>query len=77
MIETPHRHGQFKTQNSFAFRLLRYPIFLLRALITGKPIWFLCEVAYALGFVYQFISSKKGNSYDQQINFAARKTVMG
>jgi hypothetical protein len=71
VIETPQRHGQFKTQNSLAFRLLRYPVFLLRALITAKPIWFLCEVAYALGFVHQFIFSKKGNTYDQQTNFAA------
>jgi hypothetical protein len=71
VIETPHHHGQFKTQNCFAFRLLRYPVSLLRALITGKPIWFLCEVAYALGFVQQFISFRKGDSYDQPVNFAA------
>lgn len=71
VIETPNSHGKFKTQNSFAFRLLRYPIFLLRALITGKLVWFLCEVAYALGFVHQFISSKKGHQYDQQVNFSA------
>jgi hypothetical protein len=32
---------------------------LLRAFITGKPIWMLCEVIYALGFVREYFVSKK------------------
>jgi glycosyltransferase involved in cell wall biosynthesis len=59
IIETPQRHGQFKMRKSFFFRFLRFPIRLLRALITGKPIWFMCEVFYALGFAREYISSEK------------------
>jgi hypothetical protein len=58
VIETPQRHGQFKVKQPFPFRLLRFPIRLLRALITGKPIWMLCEVIYALGFVHGHIFSE-------------------
>jgi hypothetical protein len=56
VIETPNGHGEFKAQKSFAFRLLRYLVFLLRALITGKLIWFLCDLCYAFGFIHQSIS---------------------
>jgi GT2 family glycosyltransferase len=59
MIETPQRHGQFKVKQSFFFRIVRFPMRLLRALITGKPIWLLCEVSYALGFVSECIASEK------------------
>lgn len=59
MIETPQRHGQFKNKQSFSFRLLRFPLRLMHALITGKPIWFLCEVFYALGFASEYITSEK------------------
>jgi glycosyltransferase involved in cell wall biosynthesis len=59
MIETPQRHGQFKAKQSFFFRIFRFPMRLLRALITGKPIWFLCEVFYALGFASECIASEK------------------
>lgn len=59
MIETPQRHFQFKVKQSFLFRICRFPMRLLRALITGKPIWFLCEVFYALGFASECIASEK------------------
>ena len=59
MIETPQRHGQFKVKHSFLYRICRFPMRLLRALITGKPIWFLCEVFYALGFASECITSEK------------------
>jgi hypothetical protein len=59
MIETPQRHGQFKVKQSFLFRIFRFPVRLLRALITGKPIWFLCEIFYALGFASECIASEK------------------
>lgn len=59
MIETPQRHGQFKIKRSFFFRIFRFPMRLLRALVTGKPIWFLCEVFYALGFASECIASEK------------------
>jgi hypothetical protein len=59
MIETPQRHGKFKLRQSFFIRCLRFPMRLLRAFITGKPIWMLCEVIYALGFVREYFVSKK------------------
>jgi len=59
MIETPKRHGQFEINKPFVFRILRFPIRLFRALITGKPIWFLCEISYALGFASECIVSEK------------------
>ena len=59
MIETPQRHGQFKVKQSFFFRIVRFPMRLLSALIIGKPIWFLCEVFYALGFASECIASEK------------------
>jgi glycosyltransferase involved in cell wall biosynthesis len=59
VIETPQRHGQFKVKQSFFFRIFRFPMRLLRALITGRPIWFLCEVFYALGFASECLASEK------------------
>jgi len=59
VIETPPRHGQFKVKQSLPFRLLRFPMRLLSALITGKPIWFLCEVIYSLGFIREYIASEE------------------
>jgi len=58
VIETPIVHGSFKAHKPFLLRLLRFPIHLLKALITGKPIWFLCEVAHALGFSCEFFTNK-------------------
>lgn len=59
MIETPHRHGPFKAQQSRLFRILRFPLRLFNALITGKPIWFLCEVIYSIGFVHEYMTSEE------------------
>jgi len=54
VIETPQQHGSFKAHMPFPLRFLRFPIRLLHAIITGKSILFLCEAAYALGFLYEF-----------------------
>jgi glycosyltransferase involved in cell wall biosynthesis len=59
MIETPQKHGHFKEKRTFLFRIARFPLRLLQALVTGKPIWFICEVFYALGFASECISSEK------------------
>jgi glycosyltransferase involved in cell wall biosynthesis len=59
MIETPTVHGSFRAHRPFVQRLLRFPIRLLKALITGKPIWFLCEFAYALGFSFEHFFGKR------------------
>jgi glycosyltransferase involved in cell wall biosynthesis len=59
VIETAETHGQFKARVPFPLRLLRFPIRLFRALITGKFIWLLCEIAYALGFVHELVFKKE------------------
>jgi len=58
VIETPPDHGSFKTRLPLCMRIFRFPLRLLRALITIKPIWFLCGVAYALGFSCEFVTNK-------------------
>jgi len=50
IIETPDAHGAFRPRTGFPLRLARFPLRLVRALVTGKPLWFLCECAYAVGF---------------------------
>jgi GT2 family glycosyltransferase len=59
VIETPAVHGRFKAHMPFPLRLLRFPIRLLMALITAKPIWFLCGTAYALGFAHELFFIRK------------------
>lgn len=59
VIETPPEHGQFKVKKSFTSRLLRFPMRLVHALVTGKPIWFLCEVIYAFGFIRGYLDSEE------------------
>ena len=59
IIETPPAHGKFKEKRSFSFRLLRFPLRLMHALLTGKPIWFLCEVCYVLGLFREYVDSDK------------------
>ena len=59
MIETPRKHGVFKAKYSFLFRLFRFPLRLLQALVNMKLIWFLCEVFYGIGFIHGYIISEK------------------
>jgi len=49
-IETPSTHALERARVPLPLRVLRFPLRLAGALVTGRPIWFLCEVAYALGF---------------------------
>lgn len=53
MIETPAEHGAFEARRPFIIRVFRFPGRLLKALVTGKFIFFLSEVAYAAGFIYE------------------------
>ncbi|TAJ07291.1 MAG: glycosyltransferase family 2 protein [Nitrospirae bacterium] len=52
-IETPSDHGAFTLRVPFWVRAVRFPWQLAKALLTGKPIWCLCEVAYAVGFLQE------------------------
>lgn len=61
VIETPANHGYFEVHKPFIFRVLRFPFRLVRSLIESKPILFLCEVAYASGFIYElFVGKRQG-----------------
>jgi GT2 family glycosyltransferase len=55
VIETASAHGPFKAHVALPLRILRFPIRLLKAFIIGKYVWFLCELAYALGFAGEFL----------------------
>jgi GT2 family glycosyltransferase len=59
VIETPAAHGPFKVRVPAPLRVLRFPMRLLKAIITGRPIWFLCDASYALGFAYDFLLKDK------------------
>jgi GT2 family glycosyltransferase len=61
IIETPADHGSFKPKMSLILRLLRFPIRLLKTIITGKPVWFVCELAYASGFLHELLFEKEQN----------------
>jgi len=56
-IETPGHHGHFRTRHAVSSRLLRFPARLLSALITLKPIWFLCQLSYAIGNLAYLVNS--------------------
>ena len=58
VIETPSEHGPFNVRIPISIRLLRFPIRIMEALILGKFLLILSEIAYAMGFVYE-LSSKK------------------
>ena len=58
VIETPDEHGTFKAQRPFLFRVLRFPWRLLRAVFTGKFIFFCSEAAYAVGFISEMLFGK-------------------
>ena len=50
-IETPDKHGAFESGKPLQMRILRFPVRLMSAFITGKFIWFLCQIAYVIGFI--------------------------
>ena len=58
VIETPAEHGSFRAHIALPLRLLRFPMHLLYACISGKFIWFLSEAAYALGFASDILSPR-------------------
>ncbi len=59
VIETPSSHGPFRARVPFPIRVLRFPLRLAYALLTGRLIWFVCELAYAVGFVREWMFPKE------------------
>jgi len=64
VIETPSKHGSFKAHKPFPLRLLRFPIHLLSALITGKFLWLLSQTVYATGFMSDMFFQRKDAKAD-------------
>ena len=58
VLETPHHHGAFKIHKNKFRRRLRVLVTLLESLVTIKPLWFYCEMAYASGYVWAMLSKK-------------------
>jgi glycosyltransferase involved in cell wall biosynthesis len=54
----------FNPRTSFAYRLARYPMRLLKAILTGKHMRFGAYVSYALGYVWGWFSAKKIETSD-------------
>jgi GT2 family glycosyltransferase len=54
-IETPSQHGSFSTHVPFILRVFRFLGRQVSAILTGKPVWFLSEAAYAAGFIRELI----------------------
>jgi GT2 family glycosyltransferase len=59
VIETPSKHGRFRARVPFPIRVLRSPVRLGYALLTGRLIWFVCELAYAAGFIREWMFPKE------------------
>ncbi len=58
VIETPAEHGEFQLHVPLTKRVMRFPLLLLKALLTGKPLWLACEMAYATGFAREWLCLK-------------------
>jgi GT2 family glycosyltransferase len=56
-IETPDKHGTFRSHHALPLRVFRFPLRILSALIALKPIWFICLLSYAAGFAADQMAS--------------------
>lgn len=72
VIETPGEHGSFRLRIPLFQRLLRFPMRLLGALSTGKPVLFFCEAAYALGFAAEWLSGRSPQPTSRLLSDNAR-----
>lgn len=60
VIETPPDHVPIRKRYPLSFRVIRFPLRLLNALLKGKLLRFICELFYALGFVHEYaVGSRK------------------
>jgi GT2 family glycosyltransferase len=58
VLETPAHHGPFRERVPFARRALRFPWQLFSAIRQAKPLWFLSELAYGVGFICGYLRLK-------------------
>jgi hypothetical protein len=62
VAETPNHHGPFKAQVSMPIRLCRFPLRIASAFLAMKPTLFLCELAYAAGFLLEWARPARGSA---------------
>ena len=58
VIETPHNHGSFEPRKTKLIRRFRFVKIMLQSIVTMKPVWFFCELAYAIGHVWAMLKEK-------------------
>jgi GT2 family glycosyltransferase len=56
VFETPNQHGHFRLQIPSSMRAIRLPYRLMKAFLTGKFVWFLCQLSYSAGFLKERIT---------------------
>jgi len=61
VVETPNHHGPFQAQVPMPIRICRFPLRLATAFLTMKPALFLCESAYAAGFLVGWTRPARGS----------------
>jgi hypothetical protein len=59
VIETPSGHGPVRSRVSSGVRICRFPLRLAKALVVLKPIWLMCEFAYAAGFLHEWMALRR------------------
>ena len=59
IIETPSAHGNFESQKPFGFRMFRFPFRLLEAIVRLRFVFLLAEIAYAVGFMVDWVKDGK------------------
>lgn len=59
VFETPDHHGQFLIQVPLPFRIIRFPVRLFAALIRGRFVFFVSEIAYLIGFLQEWLYGGK------------------
>jgi len=58
VIETPGNHGSFEPRKNIRTRRFRFVKMMLQSIVTMKPVWFFCELAYAVGNVWAMLREK-------------------
>ena len=59
VIETPSNHGPMRPYVAPPLRMCRFPLRLMKALVSLKPIWLLCELCYGLGFMHEWMAARE------------------
>jgi glycosyltransferase involved in cell wall biosynthesis len=68
VIETPNNHGSFEPRKSKLLRRFRFVKVLLQSIVTMKPVWFFCELAYAVGHVWAMLREKPAELFSIRQN---------